>query len=124
MSQLLLSLTETQLTLVDRALTDLETQLFPLAALDGNRQQEDDRGIPSASHQQSRAHLGLAKLDPVRNRLQRLQRLAQQARDAEATLVNEALNSNAYFLLQGATTSLASPDPGAPVAGPTQRLPA
>lgn len=114
-SQHLLSLTDVQLALVDRALTVLETQLCPSAAVDGG-------DIPSVSMRHAGARSSLAKLDPVRERLQRLQRLAQQARDAEATLVNDALNRNANLLLQGAT-SPGDPDRVGP-RGPTQLLPA
>jgi hypothetical protein len=123
-SQYLLSLTDVQLALVDRALTDLETQLFPTASMAGNRQPDGDRGSPSAPIRQSGAPLGPAKLDRVRQRLQRLQLLAQQARDAEATLVNDALNRQANLLLQGAPTSLTDPDRGDCRPGPARLQPA
>ena len=122
-SQQLLSLSDAQLAMVDRALTDLEIQLFQPAAIDGDGQHEGAPVIPSALIRQSCARSGLAKLDPVRKRLQRLQRLAHQAREAEATLVNDALNFRAYVLLD-ATMPLPSPDPIVADAGPTQLLPA
>ena len=122
-SQHLLTLTVVQLALVDRALTELETQLFPPASVDGDRQPDGDRDLPSAPTRHSGARLGLAKLDPVRERLQRLQGLAQQARDAEATLVNDALNWKANLLLQEAT-ALGNPDRSGARPGPTQLLPA
>jgi hypothetical protein len=121
-SQHLLSLTGTQLAMVDRALTDLEALLFPSAAREGDQPPAGDLAIPSAPMQQVGARSGLAKLDPVRRRLQRLQRLVQQARDAEVTLVNDALNLRGYVLLQETGVCLAKPDPVAAMAEPTQPL--
>lgn len=92
MIQHLLSLSDDQLVIVDQALTDLETQLVPATAFG-----EDPplgmvlQSIP-ASSKQPRARAWIATLDPLRMRLQRLQRLVEYARDAEIILVNDALN--------------------------------
>ena len=90
-SQDLLSLRDDQLAIIDRALTDLETQLTPPAAFD----EEQPRGLgrlQPASRGPAGTRAGLAALDPVRMRLQRMQRLIQYARDAEIILVDDALN--------------------------------
>lgn len=87
-SQHLLSLTDDQLAIVDRALTDLETQLSPPASLDGDQRQQP---MPP-SLKQDDTRTSLAALNPLRMRLQRLQRLVQYARDAEIILFNDALN--------------------------------
>jgi hypothetical protein len=105
--------TNAQLAMVDRALSDLETQLFPPPHPDGERPPEGDPAIPSALVQRLGARAGLATVDPVRKRLQRLQRLAQQARDAEVSLVNDALNLRAHALQQGTRVCPAIPDPAA-----------
>ena len=91
-SQHLLSLSDDQLVIVDRALTDLETQLLPATAFDENPPLGLGlQSIPSSSRLPG-TRAWMAALHPVRTRLQRLQRLIEYARDAEIVLVNDALN--------------------------------
>jgi len=91
-SQHLLSLSDDQLVIVDRALTDLETQLAPAAVFDEDRPLDLRLQSTPANRKQPGTRAWLATLDPLRMRLQRLQRLVEYARDAEVVLVNDALN--------------------------------
>lgn len=91
MSQHLLSLGDDQVAIIDRALTDLERQLAPPATFDEDQPIGLDlQPTPASGRPDTRAKL--AALDPMRGRLQRLQRLIQYARDAEIILVDDALN--------------------------------
>ena len=91
-SQHLLSLGDHQLAIIDRALTDLETQLMFPAVFAGEQHAGLDLQSIPASREPADTRVGLAALDPVRLRLQRMQRLIQYARDAEIILVDDALN--------------------------------
>ena len=119
-----LGLNDFQLSIVDRALTDLETQLLPSPAPEPTRADEADQAAVLAPSRQSFARSGLASLDPVRKRLQRLQRLAQRARDAEMILVNNALNLKVYALPSANTTCLATDEADALEPDSTQLVPA
>ena len=124
MAQNLLSLTldDAQLAAVDQALSDLETQLAALIALDGDQRRSLARmgdkseafcrqalgvlasnpQIVPPSLQLAEAQADLVALDRLRPRLLRLQRLTERAQDTEVALGADimACSLEGYALLK------------------------